>query len=56
MFLEFVFMEPLLTLQRGSAACSVLTLVFLCYFFHLLLPTRPLCFNTRGPFLYLKEK
>ena len=49
-----------LTLQGGSAACSVSTPVF-CYFFHLPLPTRPLCtmgtnklknncgFNTRGP-------
>ena len=40
---EFVFMGPLLTLQGGSAACSVLTPDFLCYFFHLPLPTRPLC-------------
>ena len=28
MFSEFVFMGPLLTLQGGSAACSVLTPVF----------------------------
>ena len=67
MFSEFVFMGPLLTLQGGSATCSVLTPVFLCYFFHLPLPTRTLCtmgtnklkkkqicgFNTRGP--YSKE-
>ena len=63
-------MGPLLTLQGGSAACSVLTPVFLCYSLHLLLPTHPLCtmgtnklkkqtcgFNTRGPYQYkLKER
>ena len=43
MFPEFVFMGPLLTLQGASPACSVLTPVFLYYFFHLPLPTHPFC-------------
>ena len=37
------FYGTVIDTARGSAACRVLTPVFLCYFFYLLLLTRPLC-------------